>query len=288
MAENLDNLIFDIPDCRHYEPSVRVGFHYWEIAAGKIIRGVENSANHIFMVMQGELSVTIDDFQNKPIRESQMLFLPMSSDYKCVVVQDVKLLILTCNDNYPECMSDYVADLSSRYPNYKYECCGVQMNDAVNFLARQIIYYLTQGFNCQHIHQYKETELFLLIRHFYPEQEVMKLFNYSVTTDLRFSERVRRNYMKAHTVEELATMLGYSEKVFTRLFTKHFHTTPYQWMQIHRARHIKSRLLDKTVPFKYIMDEFGFSTPAHFNVYCRRYLGDTPTKIRCNSEIDNK
>lgn len=47
-----------------------------------------------------------------------------------------------------------------------------------------------------------------------------------------------------------------------------------------KAQHVKARLLDKDIPIKVILDEFGFSTYANFCNYCKRYVGDTPRNIR--------
>ena len=56
--------------------------------------------------------------------------------------------------------------------------------------------------------------------------------------------------------------------------------SPYQWLMMKRVENIKYKLSQTYIPFADIIDEFNFSSPAHFSNFCKRYLGDTPTNIR--------
>ena len=87
-------------------------------------------------------------------------------------------------------------------------------------------------------------------------------------------------YLEARTVQELADKCGYGLKTFQRLFYSCFSEVPSKWLMKQKAQHVKARLLDRDIPIKVILDEFGFSTYANFCNYCKRYVGDTPRNIR--------
>ena len=45
------------------------------------------------------------------------------------------------------------------------------------------------------------------------------------------------------------------------------------------ADRLKDRLSGEDVNLKVIFYEFGFSSPAHFTKFCKKWLGMTPTKF---------
>ena len=47
-----------------------------------------------------------------------------------------------------------------------------------------------------------------------------------------------------------------------------------------RAENIKYKLSQTYIPFADIIDEFNFSSAAHFSNFCKRFLGDAPSNIR--------
>ncbi|MDO4789941.1 MAG: helix-turn-helix domain-containing protein, partial [Porphyromonas sp.] len=54
----------------------------------------------------------------------------------------------------------------------------------------------------------------------------------------------------------------------------------YQWMLEQKGEVIKERLARREIPFTDIIKEFGFSSPSHFTVYCRKQFGETPSRLR--------
>ncbi|MDR1437190.1 MAG: helix-turn-helix domain-containing protein [Candidatus Symbiothrix sp.] len=45
-------------------------------------------------------------------------------------------------------------------------------------------------------------------------------------------------------------------------------------------KYITGKLANKNIPFSQIIDEFGFSSPAHFTIYCKKHLNVTPSQFR--------
>lgn len=59
-------------------------------------------------------------------------------------------------------------------------------------------------------------------------------------------------------------------------------TSPYKWLMQKRAEHIKYRLSLDYIPFVDIIDEFKFSSSAHFTAFCKQHLDDIPSNLRRN------
>mgnify|MGYP002139751058 CR=1 FL=1 len=64
-----------------------------------------------------------------------------------------------------------------------------------------------------------------------------------------------------------------------RAFKEIFDEPIYQWILGKKADRLKERLSGEEVNLKEIIYEFGFSSPAHFTKFCKKWLGMTPTKF---------
>ena len=123
--------------------------------------------------------------------------------------------------------------------------------------------------------------LFVLFR-FYYDVEVLSnllfnLFDHTVS----FRTMVEGNRVKARNLNHLAELCGYDINTFNVVFRRHYPGyTPGVWMQIQRKEEILSDLADTDAPIYYISKKYGFSSSSHLGEYCKKYLGDTPTKVR--------
>ncbi|WP_459188685.1 helix-turn-helix transcriptional regulator [Parabacteroides sp. APC149_11_2_Y6] len=113
----------------------------------------------------------------------------------------------------------------------------------------------------------------------HPPEELRSFFHPMTDEQVPFKSLVLTHYRKANSTEELADLCGYGVHTFRRVFKSEFGTPVYRWLIQKRAEHIKYRLLQVYIPFVDIMDEFNFSSPQHFNSFCKKYLGDTPGNI---------
>ena len=88
---------------------------------------------------------------------------------------------------------------------------------------------------------------------------------------------------EANSVAELAESMDMGVDNFKKVFKKHFDLPPYQWMQQQRAGLILDALRDESMPLKQVVDEFKFSSQSHLNRFCKKWLNNTPKKIRDQS-----
>lgn len=94
-----------------------------------------------------------------------------------------------------------------------------------------------------------------------------------------FIDSVFKHHSEAKDVKELAALCGYSYSTFKRLFSEHFHTSPYKWMLKQRKEQVMYLIqFSKFLPFE-IADRCNFSSASYFNSFCKKYLGDTPGNL---------
>ncbi len=274
------------PDkCYFFVPDHLAGFQYAELAKGEVARSDKKEENQLVFLLGGALSVNINEYKNHIVRGREMIFLSKFADCRIKALAPCKLLVLFYTTGAFSCVIGESDRLFRLKENVTYQPGGIPINKPMYTFATQVADYLNAGMSCPHLHEIKQKELFLIFKRFYTDEEKIQLFYHALGRDPSFTEAVLSHYMKVRTAQELASMLGYSSKTFEKLFKQCFGTTPYRWMQQHTASRIKGRLLDPSIPLKRVMDEFGFATSSHFNVYCRRNFGVTPGQVR-NSVTD--
>jgi AraC-like DNA-binding protein len=143
-----------------------------------------------------------------------------------------------------------------------------------------LIFYMEESVFCKHFHEIKQKELFFILRYFYTKSEIAGLFAPIISNDLNFKNKVLSNYHQANSVKELARICNYSLSSFNRFFKKNFDENPYIWLQNQKLKYITGKLSDKNIPMSQIIDEFKFSSPAHFTIFCKKHLNQTPSQFR--------
>lgn len=92
------------------------------------------------------------------------------------------------------------------------------------------------------------------------------------------SDYVEQNYREKITVEELATLSGYSPSHFTRMFTRVYDTSPIQYVNQIRIMHAKNLLRTGQYTIAQIAQECGFSNVYYFTRCFKQVTGTTPAK----------
>jgi AraC-like DNA-binding protein len=140
--------------------------------------------------------------------------------------------------------------------------------------------YVKDGLKCTFFFDIKIREFLFLIRAYYDRTIVFNFFKPIYSTDFVFSNDVYKNIDSVKTVKEMADALNYSLSGFEKKFKKVFNLSPYQWMQEQKARKIYHEIHCSKKTFAEMAFEYDFSSPAHFNVFCKLFFGSTPGKLR--------
>ena len=272
--------------CPYYSPEFGVIPQYIIMKAGEILKLNNKTANHFIFVLSGAITISFNQYKNRPISENEMFFLAKNNYFKWKATQNTILILSGYNTTAFPCTSARAGLLNKVKSNVQFKCCGMIMKDEVKTIVNQLKHYLDSGINCHHMYLLKYKELYLIFKHYYTYEEIVQIFYLSLKKDQLFSDQVLDNYLKIKTVKELANLLGYGIKTFEKLFKENFDDSPYQWIQKRKALHIQQKLMNPNIPLKQIMYDYKFTTSSHFNFYCKQHLGATPTQIR-NSKENN-
>jgi AraC-like DNA-binding protein len=236
--------------------------------------------------MEGEVSLFFDS-QKYYLQKNNIIFMPIASSYEIVAQTDVEFVINYFNKHIDLCEKVALESLTP-YLNTLEKAFNpvLIIKPPMEQFLTSLVFYLGKGVFCKHFHEIKQKELFFLLRFFYTKEEVAGLFAPIISCDLDFKNRVLTNSIKVNSVKELANICNYSLSTFNRAFKDNFNECPYDWLQNQKLKYIIVKLSDKNIPLSDIVDEFKFSSPAHFTTYCKKYLKKTPSQFR--KELANK
>lgn len=139
--------------------------------------------------------------------------------------------------------------------------------------------YLRAGVNCKHLHSIKEKELFIILRTSYSKQEIVNLFHEIIGTNMSFKAAVLLHVDRVNNREELAQAMGMSITDLARKFKVEFGESVYSWLLKQKNKKIIYRLAQPGASVKEIVYEFGFSSAASFNKYCKKNFGNSPREL---------
>ena len=264
--------------CSNYISDYNIGFKDYQIKEGESITPADKEHNCLFFLVNGHIDLSYEA-QTHHLRKDTVWFIPMSSDYKIYANTDATLIMNYFNKPIDLCEKTALESLSVLIEQ-KSNAFMLRINKPLKkFLSTQI-FYMNEGISCKHFHEMKQKELFFILRYFYTKREIAGLFAPIISKNLDFKNTVLANYSNASSVKELAQICNYSLSSFNRLFKKNFKENPYIWLQNQKIKYIAGRLSDKSIPLGQIIDEFRFSSPSHFTIFCKKHLNLTPSQFR--------
>lgn len=105
------------------------------------------------------------------------------------------------------------------------------------------------------------------------QQEYMEKF-------LFICNYINEHYAEQLTLEEVASLAGFSKYHFTRLFKQYADTSFYKYLNQKRIAHAKHLLVDKKLSVLEIALQCGFSNLSSFLRMFKLLTGFTPTELR--------
>ena len=264
--------------CSNYISDYNIGFKICQIKQGEFIIPSNKDYHCLFFLISGRVDL-LYEAHTYNLKKDTVWFIPMSSDYKIDANSDACIIMNYFNKQIDLCEKAALENLTV-WLDQNSNTFMLQINKPLRNFLSNITLYLNEGAYCRHFHEIKQKEMFYLIRYFYTKSEIAKLFAPIISKNLDFKYIVLANYMNASSVKELARICNYSLSSFNRVFKKNFNENPYLWLQNQKLKYITGRLSDKNIPLGQIIDEFHFSSPSHFTIFCKKHLNLTPSEFR--------
>ncbi len=236
----------------------------------------------IIIVRKGAISLSYDHFLNHRFVQDKILLLPPGCHFQAMAERESILFVFriihspTLYENYP--LKQLNEELKGITVSNQIHTLDV-IEPIVNLL-NALDYNINNGLRCSYFLQQKVNELILLLRAYYPKEELINFFRPILLNSSRFTNFVLQNYRCVKTVKELASLYACSMSNFDKKFRKAFGMAPYQWIQERKVKTIYHELYMSDKPLKQISEEQGFKSLPQFNDYCKKHLGYPPGKMR--------
>lgn len=265
--------------CSHYVSDYRSSFRYHELKQGEDFDAINGKFNHLVFVIDGQMRISCNEFTDRRFRGGEIAFIPKASTVAFRAVSDSR--ILTGSFDVPNNVCDKLS-FRSYWPicsRLEYDFAPVPIRKQMEQFLDLTVYYLRNGINCEHLHEIKQKELFLVLKWFYSKEELAMLFYPMIGKSLDFKALVLENYLKVNNVNELAQLTRMGRSTFDTTFKNEFGMPARQWMLKQTAKHVQHHLMEPGVTISDIMIRFGFNSPTHFTRFCKQHLGATPTEL---------
>lgn len=265
--------------CKHYVSDYRCSFRFREEDAGNLLYFDNQPYNLFIFVLSGKSEITCNEFMHRKYSGGSIAFIPKGSVGVCKTVE---------KSEYITCMFDVVNNVCDKlnFHSYwpicreiDYDFRPVPITPQLNMFLDSLKYHLGEGINCEHFHELKQQEMFLVMRWFYTKEQLAELMYPIIGNSLDFKALVLENYLKVGSVSELAKLSGMGRSNFDTVFKEEFGMPAGQWMLKQVAKHVKYHMSEPGTTISDVMLKFNFNSPTHFTRFCKQQFGCTPTEL---------
>ena len=249
--------------------------------AGATVHNEDTNINYLIFCQSGHARITSTLFHDEILCAGEVMFVPRTSECSGTALSDVTLVVHKFNNTVcraEKCILSYL--YSHKLPDSKVYCCKLTVPNSMQALMDTVTTYISDRTDDSDLWKLKHKELIWVFTRYYTAEELQVFFHPMTDEQVPFRSLVLTHYRKAEFTDRLAELCGYGLHNFRRLFKKEFGMSPYKWLMMKRAENINYKLSQTYIPFSDIIDEFNFSSAAHFSNFCKRFLGDTPSNLR--------
>jgi AraC-like DNA-binding protein len=272
MSKNKETSLIEI---RHYK-------------SGDIYHGMTTS-NEIVVLRKGSVRFSLGEAVNKAGTSGSMILTTSRQRYIIEVQEDTTLIIFRLNINLNFCDHFSFTALHKQEKEKgkekgtakrKREVYLLKTKDVIEKYLDHLLRYLNDGFCNDYLLEIKLKELLYALKYYYPVEELESFFAPILSGDFEFAELVRKHYTWGLSVHDWARKMNYSISGFEKRFYAVFDMSPGKWIQSQRAQSIYLEIRFGNKTFADLGRDFGFSSPSHFNNFCKQVFGDTPGRLR--------
>ena len=253
-----------------------------ELPCGTIQENHCLSSHEIVFLVEGRLSYKVCEYNPAELTEGNLIFIPIGRTISYKTETDCLLFIIRQANGLRLCHTFSIEQLYKSEENHVLgeKITSLETNPRLNYYLNGLRDIYTDGMLCRYFFEAKITELFVLLRAYYSNEQLYRLFLPILSPDTEFSEFVRGNYAKYKTINDMAAAMCLTPVQFASRFRKIFLQSPRKWMQQEKAKQIFVEICDSSRPLKQISDDYGFAVQAHLNRFCRKTFGMAPREMR--------
>lgn len=272
------------PSINHPE----AGFYRNFCKAGESVSIKPSDVHCLVFVMYGSCVIDSSERNNYTVAEKHFFFCYRDFSYEIRAVSDVEIIVAYFANLGAACdLTSLAQTYNQKQKTFKYEFAAVAFNEPLRELLQPLHRFLQDGIRCGHIHNSMIETLFGVFRFYYTVNVQIKLFYNLFGQDISFRTLVENNRPKARNLNHLAELCGYGRREFNHIFHKYFaeeNLTPHVWMQEQRKHDVLKDIEETDMAFGFIAEKHHFSNLTRLGIFCKQYLGDTPSNLRKKSQ----
>jgi AraC-like DNA-binding protein len=253
------------------------GFKHIKVNTGGTINFNSDKNHNLVFLLEGNIHFHTAEIANKKLTSKEIILIPKGCVFSHEVRQDSELILFSFKILRSVCdklfLQQELSDTESIEP-----LSAIPVHYPLDNFLSMVAFYLDEGLNCEHLHELKEKELFLVLRAFYSKKDLTKLFH-EILGESDFRSLIMHNYLKVKNVGELASISNMGRTTFDCKFKSVFGTSARQWMLGQIARHVKMKAMDPDITISDLMQEFNFNSATHFNWFCKKQFKCTPLEL---------
>jgi AraC-like DNA-binding protein len=251
---------------------------------GTAIKEMSTSYNHLMFLRGGLMNIHCNEVMNCLLQQEECILIPRSETMSCEILQDSSLMVMSFDVLHNVCDKVLLQSYRPYVTNAKYSFTPAPIRYPMSAFLDLVAVYLNGGIGCEHLHEIKQKEFFLVLRRCYSKEEIMNLL-YPIIGISDFKNFILQNYQRVDNVGELADMAGMGRTAFDGKFREIFGLSTRQWILKRMAAQIQHKIMDPEVTIKDIMKEFGFNSATHFNRFCKQQFHCTPGELLKRSRL---
>lgn len=236
--------------------------------------------NEIVLILKGTLLISYDKFEPRRVPAQHMLVLPSSHQLTVEADEDLSMIVCRLRTELQLCDHLSFEQLSVSSIGIHAGINFLKMDERLSDYVSGLYKYIQSGLLCSSFYDLKMKELFFLLRVYYPKEELAGFLFPLFKSNVGFSNFVYKNYHRVKSVKDLAAISTYSLSGFEKRFKRVFGLSAHEWMKKQKAKAVFQDICSTSELFKELSLKHGFSSPSHFNDFCKAHFGKTPGDIR--------
>jgi AraC-like DNA-binding protein len=250
----------------------------------------ESPQIRLFFVQKGLCSFFCAKHFDISLENGNVFLVPPRN--KCIinVKNNIQLIVVSltvdlnfCNDFPFEALTEIEDKL--RHTSNRKEIAFLKVNKIILDYLKLLKQCLSNGMKNSEFFQLKQKELLYYFGECYSKEDLYSFFNPILTSDIAFSKNVYKICETVRTVTGMAKEMNYSLPGFKKRFKRVFGMSAYKWLCLEKSKKLFHEITCSRQTFTQLSYDFGFSSPAHMNNFCRKMFGDTPGNLRTRKKL---
>lgn len=260
-----------------------ISFTLHKFSEGDVYGVNSADTNYLLFITKGMASASkMSDTDNgrAAFASGDIIFFPVSFDFNITFTSPGEMMEVTF-DTTVDVFRELQKILTTKDNSSLVEFNGrLRMKFPLNMYVMLIQSYLKDGVMDADLSAAKLTELFIIFRTYYNEQEVRLLFEPLTCSIPEFKTMVYSKMNLKYSIEELSEACGMSKRTFERRFSKAFGgIPPYEWLQKQKAKKMLRMMSCAGTTISDIIQEFDFYDPSHLYKFTKKQFGMSPEEL---------